>query len=312
MVRKSVAVLIGSGWCICGCWFAGCAVGNEAQLGNLLQLHRHIQDRTQGVFDNAAYFKPNEGSGTPLFFQLAPLIVQEIGSAAERAPMHARIAGVEANTSRRSALGVDKPVVYTESSTAVLNGHEFQQVAYRWMYPHGGGAERGRRYRLRGYRMTLDENGFPFIWEVLDDDSNAIVLYVSRYLEDRAVARFGGPEAGRRYTVERPVDETPKIVVARLLDDGPQPMGPFVYVALEDLGVMTLTCRCMPSQVRYFSESVEYDLAPMPDLFAFASDKTSGSGLPVTGTDPSGTEGPRGDPAWLAACLRLPDSPSGK
>ncbi|MFH1109147.1 MAG: hypothetical protein V1790_08145 [Planctomycetota bacterium] len=59
----------------------------------------------------------------------------------------------------------------------------------------------------------------------------------------------------------------PDVVVARLIDDGPAPMGPYVYLnAPPGRAVTTVLCRCSPSQVEAFIETRYYDLVPLETI----------------------------------------------
>ena len=91
------------------------------------------------------------------------------------------------------------------------------------------------------------------------------LLFVSRSLESAARSTFGPPSPRRRFSIERLITDAPLSVVARVLDDGPIPMGPYVYVDSEGR-VTTVLCRCMPSQVRAFSGNGYYDLQPLEAL----------------------------------------------
>jgi hypothetical protein len=102
----------------------------------------------------------------------------------------------------------------------------------------------------QGVRITFNPDGIPIVWEVLRDPSGARVLFVSQSLEAAAMTNHPGtlPLPNRRFWVERPVSETPDVVVARILDDGPEPMGPIVYLDARTHDVGTIICRCMDAQ----------------------------------------------------------------
>ena len=57
-----------------------------------------------------------------------------------------------------------------------------------------------------------------------------------------------------------------------VLDDGPVPMGPIVYLEAGTRLVGTIICRCMPSQVDEFTETPYYDLLPLDDLAESGAD----------------------------------------
>ena len=50
------------------------------------------------------------------------------------------------------------------------------------------------------------------------------------------------------------------MTTVRVLSDGPQAMGPWVYIRRKDRMVATLLCRCMPSQVTGTLENRSYEL----------------------------------------------------
>ena len=57
------------------------------------------------------------------------------------------------------------------------------------------------------------------------------------------------------------------MVAARIIDDGPVPMGPYVYLnAPPSRTVTTVLCRCSPSQVEAFIETRYYDLRPLETM----------------------------------------------
>lgn len=144
--------------------------------------------------------------------------------------------------------------------------------------------------------MTLDAAGYPVIWEILPPDPEFRLLFVAQSLEKRAADQFGAPLARRRFSVERACTEQPKVWVARLLDQGPVPLGPAVYLEAGTGSVTTLLCRCSPAQVDQIRKTVYYQLA-------------------APGQPPN--PGPPSPPAWLGdqnqesgleTLLRLPDN----
>jgi hypothetical protein len=121
---------------------------------------------------------------------------------------------------------------------------------------------------LQGIRITLDSAGLPVIWEVLADRSGAELICVSQNLEAAAVAEYGKPLSGRRYTIERSREEAPNVIVARVIDDGPVAMGPIVYLSAGTRAVSTLICRCMPAQAKRLLGTSVYDLLPFESAAA--------------------------------------------
>jgi hypothetical protein len=118
---------------------------------------------------------------------------------------------------------------------------------------------------LQGIRVTLDLAGQPAIWEVLADDSGVELVFVSRSFEAAAAAEFGAALPGRRYASERSLRESPNALVARVIEDGPVPMGPIVYVDERTRSVGALICRCMPAQVKSLVATRTYELLRLDD-----------------------------------------------
>jgi len=110
--------------------------------------------------------------------------------------------------------------------------------------------------------MVLDDDGFPVVYEVLRDSSGARVLYVDSALEEQAAVEHGAPLPGRRFAIERSADHAPDTIVAGILEPGPVPLGPFVYLDAAGLDAVGLICRCMPSRVDAIRENAEYRLVP--------------------------------------------------
>ena len=73
----------------------------------------------------------------------------------------------------------------------------------------------------------------------------------------------------------------PDVVVAGIVEDGPIPMGPYVYVDAADQRVTTLLCRCSPSQVDRITDTGYYQLewGLASDLDSAWLPRTSGTGV---------------------------------
>jgi len=158
-----------------------------------------------------------------------------------------------------------RPTIYTELATVLIQGKSHIQATYLWFYSAVLASSKSA-LSGQGIQLTLDSSGKPVIWEVIADTSRATVIFVSESLETAARAKFGPPLPGRRHAVERSVEEAPAVVVARVIDDGPVPMGPFVYINAETRCVNTVLCRCMPPQVRSLRSTRTYELAPGKDI----------------------------------------------
>ncbi len=244
----------------------GCArpdAGIQAAEWRLHDVRRNLALET---FDLGVFYKPREGSAADQDVDLAPLIIQEVApEAADRAGVN-RFGALVIDEHGTFRVELSRPTVYTATSSVTIGGVEHDQVVYVWFYPPGEGSRNRTDILAQGIRMTLSAEGFPLVWEVLasalgPSSSNDVqVLFVSRSLERLAAEIFGPAMAHRRYAVERRVAEAPNTVVVRVIEDGPIPMGPYVYLSADTHGVTTLLCRCSPSQVDRFLETTYYEL----------------------------------------------------
>ena len=238
--------------------------------------YSEIYQRATNEFACAEYYKPAEtktNSGD-LSFTLAPLILQQVEGAQELHPPSDGFGALSVSNGA-PVLDRERPTVYWEADTLQINGKAHARFAYVWCYDRGpqepkGGT--GTNYMspsradaglpLQGIRITLNSGGQPVIWEVLADHSKAKILFVSQSLESAAMAEFGKPLPGRRYAIERSTEEAPDVVIARVIDDSPMPMGPIVYQSAGTREVSALICRCMPAQARKLLGSATYNLLP--------------------------------------------------
>lgn len=201
-------------------------------------------------FETAGLAKPAESAAIPaIVLQFAPLIIQETEARSE----HEGVSG-----------WFDLPrQVFFSTGWIQMNGKACQQISYCWSYDDTGRASQAT-LPAQGVRITLDTGGKPVIWEALADTSGAALLFVSQALELAASREFGPPQAGRRFAVERTVRETPRVVVAGLVDDAPVPMGPIMHLLGATHDVAVVACRCAPTQARKLANQQEYVLIP-PD-----------------------------------------------
>jgi len=184
---------------------------------------RAVYDRTDRDFDSAVMFRPDDAHVDLPGFLMAPLIVIENGEAGRPAP----------------------EVAYEQTSDGWI---------YRWTDPVTD--------HTQGLRVSLGDDGFPLAYEVLHDSSGARLLFVEIGLEEQAGERFGRPLDGRRYAIERSVEETPGVAVGGLLEPGSTPLGPFVYLWEDKHDVNVVLCRCMAPRVYDIKDSIPYVLTP--------------------------------------------------
>ncbi len=262
--------------------------------------HEQIRSQTADEFQNSVFFKPREKSASVVPVVMAPIIVREIRPDATAPARTERIGSWIPDESDTRRLTATRSTVYLGQSPAMLNGREHRQITYVWWQPRGEAPTRGTRWFA--VRMTLDDDGAPHIWELLDGARQA-VLFVSQSLERSARQAYGDPLPERRFSVETALDDQPSVIVARVLADGPIAMGPLVYQSRRPAGVKTLLCRCMPSQVAETVDGVWYDIEP---LAALAGQRGGGTDLPSSVYELPVPLADMHDPNWLENALRLP------
>ena len=135
----------------------------------------------------------------------------------------------------------------------MINGRNHEQIVFAW--------RRESRNARQGLRMTMSITGHPVIWEVLANPPGPDLIFVSRNLEAVAIREFGPPLPGRRFSMERDVEQASSTVIARILEDASEIMGPIVYLDANG-DVNTLACRCMPSQAKATVDAGYYQLIP--------------------------------------------------
>jgi len=242
---------------------SGCADANVVEAAE----RRAIYRRADAILATGLLASPAEPPADEAVHSMAPLLVQDLGgaSAPTAADTPGRLRSVEPG---RTVVEPGEPTVYHATSTTTIGGRPYTTWTYRWWYP----STDERDAIARGIRMTVDDAGFPFVWEVLGDSSGARPIFVATALDAAASKRLGPPPDGRAFAVERPVPERPDVVVPGLLEPGPVPLGPFVYLTPDEHDVGALICRCMPSRVERIVESTTYRLKPL--------DATEVAGLP--------------------------------
>jgi hypothetical protein len=224
----------------------------------ILRRHQQVREQTSRSFRLAAFVSPAPDSKASIPLAMAPLIVQEFPEDLEELERSfVRFGAVEITPEGAAQVRQDRQTVYLLRSEVVAAGPWRDQFAFLWFYPP---ASSKSRLRYRGIRVTLDRRGFPAAWEILSSESECQAIYVSKPLEQAAAKQHESPLPGRRFALEPALEEQPAVVVPRAVDEGPIPMGPFVYLTARSLRITTLLCRCEPSQARDFPDSSHYRL----------------------------------------------------
>jgi hypothetical protein len=216
-----------------------------------------IYTRSSVRFSDAVLFKPTEPATPDLLFNLAPLIILQV-SETNLLPQLADglLSSAGSGTNQR-------PRVHAWADTVQIQGRAHARFNYVWDHDPAVKVKTAANQR-QGVSITLGSNGQPMIWEVLEDTSGLAIIVVSESLEQRAVAEFGLPLPGRRFSVEAATNASPETLVMRVIDDGPVVMGPIVYLSKGTRDVATIICRCMPAQAGHLVDTRVYDLLPLP------------------------------------------------
>lgn len=243
----------------CGSRDPAPVVAPRIDTATVVRAHLHLREQTLRRFPRASFLspQPDADAGIPLW--MAPLLVHEYSPDPMAEPRWARFGAVAVDPTGLATVDCDRPTVYWSAAEITVGTQTLEQRTFWWFYPSPA---LDKPIRYRGFRMTLGNGGYAVIWELLcsdTGDSRQRTFYVSKPVEQAATERFGVALAGRQHVVEPPLEEHPEVVVSRIVGDGPQPMGPIVY--LDAAGaVTTLICRCEPSQADAFPHSSHYRL----------------------------------------------------
>lgn len=242
-----------------------------------------IRSRATNFFDKAALLKPRQDPET-----LEPLFICEV-----LARKSLFFAATVTKAGGDWVFDTTAPAVYTNSAPVSIQGKLHPRHVFLWFIP-GPAPD---TLDARGIAITLDSGGNPAVWETFSSRTPTPVLYISKSLETKALLHFGKPLTNRLFSAEVPLAGEGGAIVARVLDDGPVPMGPIVHISAADAEVSAVTCRCMPSQAKELVSTSTYALLPLELL----------SG----GPDFAGAAGPRlaafikGEPS-ISRLLQLP------
>jgi len=232
-------------------WMPACV--HQSQFDPLVS--KRIRAKTTTEFARGIYYKPGDHALTGLERELVPVIIDESES---RKPDSDRFICTPTGA-QSDQCDPQIATIYSAVSRITVGGRSYDQVLFVWFY-----RAIERQLEIRGIRIVLGPDGFPMLWEALSPRERTRVFFVSQSLEQLARKQLGLPLAGRTFSIERSTRNAPQVVVARVLQDGPIPMGPWVYLARPpSREIITLLCRCMPSQVSQIVRTIKYDLQPI-------------------------------------------------
>ena len=223
-----------------------------------------IIERTKREFRKARFNKPENSDASGIEQKLAPLIVEEFGEATSP-----KIGALLPSPGKDHAVPFRPATIYFDEREVECGSLRHAQLIFVWWYEQQHESRRVIKptFLPRGVRIVVDSDGMPVLWEALQHLRGLRMFFVSQSFELAAREQFGAPLPGRRFSVERSLADASNIIVSGILDDGPMPMGPYVYVdASSQRAISTIHCRCSPSQFEEIVETNEYELTPLKEL----------------------------------------------
>lgn len=218
------------------------------------------RDRAEQSIDRAVFYKPDPACASADVIGMSPLIVMARTSPSDgRSQRPPRLTSVRV-ANAKLVPGDDPPSVFVVTRDVDIRGVIVRQWTFVWWTLPGDGGDPV----LTVLRMTLDPRNRPMTWEAVDPRRATVGVFIARSLEQAAASTSGQGPRTRAPALQRGQPDPP-IELARVLADGPVPMGPMVYG--DDRGaVYSVACRCMPSQVRHITGNVYYHLRQLDDL----------------------------------------------
>ncbi|MGB0716188.1 MAG: hypothetical protein ACPGXK_09935, partial [Phycisphaerae bacterium] len=286
-LARPIAVIMSITLCLS---LAGCSINTTPR--HPMHFHARqleLQRDAHAEFARADYFKPKPDQLGGRLDQWAPLIVQQNDATPPENPID-RFGIVYEDDDE---LGVDSSAatVYAMEQTLQFAGGPAHASAYWWRY------ENARNWQ--GFAVITIDKEKPITWFPLycgarqcpygqQTDVAERPVFVASNCE-QAMREAGEETAeGRLFAVDVPLEISRETYVARLVESGPLPMGPIVYLqhqngaaesatqttngngsastALPNLRVSSILCRCMPSQAYEYVSENWYTMRPLDDL----------------------------------------------
>lgn len=249
--------MVRTGFILCLLGIAAFTVGCESprtqDSAALAAARAEVYTRDKVEFAHATLHKPIDSWTDELGVKLAPLLMEEVRGAERKTFGHLVSDGGKVTVSP------SKPTAYFTKDEIWIKGVQRDQAVFLWFYQDAG------EIVPQGVRITLDSDGHPAIWEILNDRSGVRQIFVSRSLEAAAASQFGAALPNRSSSLEQSVADAPNVVVSRVISDGPMAMGPAIYLEQKKHDVATLICRCMPPQAKEVTEATPYEILNMSD-----------------------------------------------
>jgi hypothetical protein len=276
--------LIGGGLIFCGCQMLSNRLTKWAMLDE-----KALDNPLAAVGGDGIVFSPRDeapawsrprlagASAEELVHYYAPIFVQQRYSRALPHPYPAEYDQIAQARLRRDkgelkAFVAGPPCVYAVCEKRKLGGREHLQITYTaWYQAH----PRMKLIDLEEadidscvLRITLDADNAPLFYETIAACGCFHKVFVESWLEERAQQKFGGPEASKKYAVERSVKRGIDWEVAGLvLQPRDRPRCPVVFLAAGDHKVIGLGSAAR-LRVPKGADMRPYDLAEYTELYA--------------------------------------------
>jgi len=236
--------------------------------------HGEIVSRSEAAFDFAAYLKPRDDVAETPTGKLAPLMGIRVLKDKEKAPPGRLPWPAHAPDDEDAA-----PTLYHVTDQDKFGNESLARTSFIWFSRDDAVMNSvdstAAPIPYTAVSFTVDRSGTTIVARVMQSGSTVDRYFVTESLEAAARKEFGPPLTGRRYSIERglsPVDDKPsgstprQSLVPKLLFSAPEPTGPWVYIDGEDGFVTTVHCRCSASQIKVFTDKVEFDIKPVSDI----------------------------------------------
>ena len=211
-----------------------------------------------GEFTSAILFKPRDEPDLKWLTDLAPLVVEQVPDKTPSTTKKGFFGALVLDDRNALVLDPAQPTLIVDMREVEHGGLTYRQLSFGWVYTWSKTSA-----NTRSICMTLAPDGFPCVWEVGGPQNTGTRrFYLSRSFEAKCVEQFGPPLPDRQNAAEQAKTDTPHTVIAGLVEDGPIPMGPYVYLQNDTHTIKAITCRCSPALVETIIDSRDYELKP--------------------------------------------------
>ncbi len=193
--------------------------------------------RLEKVYERAALWRPPDAAKDDLLVRYAPTIAIEWPDDRTYPPDYDRFGQVYlTGTTKRIDVQINtsRPTVYTYRSEAKIHGKRYPQLVYSWWYPYR--PEMKVKDPAAGhidgdtFRMTLDAQNRPAVFEVLQSCGCGHLVFVARHVEAAAEREFGSKEPGKQLFVEKDLPDQRDLIIGRVVEEPSSDVHPIVYV----------------------------------------------------------------------------------